>query len=72
MKKKEKEIKDTKDLKDKTITELSSDLHTALQDQFKWRMRRGVGENPPPHELRKLRRKVARIKTKISEKRKVQ
>lgn len=62
----------TKELKNKTIEELNKDLHASLQDQFKWRMRKGLGENPSPHKVRLTRRKIARIKTIISEKRKAQ
>jgi large subunit ribosomal protein L29 len=67
MKTKTKELKD-KNLRDKTIEELNKDLRTVLQDQFQWRMRKGASENPPSHEPRKMRRKIARIKTIIREK----
>ena len=62
----------TKELKNKTIEELNKELHTTLQDQFKWRMRKGLGENPSPHETRLARRKIARIKTIICDKQRAQ
>jgi large subunit ribosomal protein L29 len=62
----------TKEIKNKTIEELNKELHTALQEQFKWRMRKGLGENPSSHETRLARRKIARIKTIIGEKQRAQ
>jgi len=51
------------ELKQKSDTELTESLHELLKQQFSLRMRHGSGQMPHTHELRQVRRDIARVKT---------
>lgn len=59
---------DAKELRNKTQTELAADLVELRREQFNLRMQRGTGQLTQTHQLRKVRRDIARLKTAISTK----
>ncbi len=58
------------DLRVKNASELREELTGLLQEQFNLRMQQGTGQLPTPHELRRVRRDIARVKTVLNEKKK--
>ncbi len=55
------------ELRQKKIDELSNELIESLKEQFVLRMQRSAGQLNRPSEMKKVRRKIARIKTVINE-----
>ena len=55
------------DLRQKSTDELSAELLESLKEQFVFRMQRSTGQLTRPSEMKKVRRKIARIKTVINE-----
>jgi len=58
------------DLREKKEQELREELSGLLREQFNLRMQRGIGQLPTPHDIRRVRRDIARVKTVLSEKKK--
>jgi large subunit ribosomal protein L29 len=58
------------ELKKKNEAELRTELTGLLREQFNLRMQRGIGQLATPHEIRRVRRDIARIKTVLNEKKK--
>lgn len=56
------------DLREKNETELRDELSGLLREQFNLRMQRGIGQLAHPHELRRVRRDIARVRTVLNEK----
>ncbi len=56
------------ELRVKNESELSEELTNLLQEQFNLRMQKGTGQLPTPHELRRVRRDIARVRTVLNEK----
>ncbi len=56
------------ELRAKTASELQSELGSLLQEQFNLRMAKGTGQLAHPHELRRVRRDIARVQTILNEK----
>jgi len=56
------------EMKSKTVVELRDELKGLLQEQFNLRMQKGMGQMTNVHELRRVRRDIARIKTVMTEK----
>jgi len=56
------------EMKSKTVIELSDELKSLLQEQFNLRMQKGMGQVTNIHELRRVRRDIARVKTVMTEK----
>jgi len=56
------------DLKDKTVDELNTELSALFREQFNLRMQQGSGQDVKPHNHKRVRRQIARIKTIINEK----
>lgn len=56
------------DLKVKSEKELREQLSGLLREQFNLRMQKGTGQLTKPHELRRVRRDIARVKTILNEK----
>jgi large subunit ribosomal protein L29 len=56
------------EMKSKTVVDLRDELEDLLQEQFKLRMQKGMGQMTNIHELRRLRRDIARVKTVMTEK----
>jgi large subunit ribosomal protein L29 len=61
---------DAPDLRAKKESELREELSGLLQEQFNLRMQRGIGQLAKPHELRRVRRDIARVRTVLTEKQK--
>lgn len=58
-----------KDLREKDVDALQSELEALLREQFNLRMQAGSGQDVQPHNYKRARRDIARIKTVINEKR---
>ena len=57
-----------KDLRNKSVKELTKELLALLKEQFNLRIQRGVGQSPKPYLFKKVRHNIARIKTILNEK----
>ncbi len=55
------------ELKSKSEAELSDELQAMLKLQFQNRMARGMGQLTRTHEIRQVRRNIARIKTVLTQ-----
>ncbi|CAD6511262.1 50S ribosomal protein L29 [Candidatus Profftia tarda] len=55
-------------LRQKSTTELRTELLTLLREQFKLRMQAACGKLQQPHYLKQVRREIALVKTLITEK----
>jgi len=60
------------ELKAKTIAELQQELHSLLREKFSLKIKKGLGEAPPSHNFKEIRRNIARVETVINEKRRAQ
>jgi large subunit ribosomal protein L29 len=58
------------DMREMNETELRNELSGLLREQFNLRMQRGIGQLATPHDLRRVRRDIARINTVLNEKKK--
>ena len=58
------------DMREKNETELREELSGLLREQFNLRMQRGIGQLATPHDLRRVRKDIARINTVLNEKKK--
>ncbi|MEM7053455.1 MAG: 50S ribosomal protein L29 [Pseudomonadota bacterium] len=55
------------ELKEKSVTELNDLLVDLRKQQFDLRMQQGTGTLNEPHELRRVRRDIARVKTVMNQ-----
>jgi len=51
------------DLKKKSPSELDEHLSELRREQFNLRMQKGSGQLTQPHQLRRVRREIAQVKT---------
>ena len=56
------------ELRAKSDVELREELTGLLREQFNLRMQRGIGQLAHPHDLRRVRRDIARVRTVLNEK----
>ena len=56
------------DMREKSEIELREELSGLLREQFNLRMQRGIGQLASPHDLHRVRKDIARIKTVMNEK----
>ena len=56
------------EMRAKSANELNEELNGLLQEQFNLRMQKGTGQLNQPHELRRVRRNIARVQTILTEK----
>jgi large subunit ribosomal protein L29 len=56
------------EMRAKTDAELREELTDLLREQFNLRMQKGTGQLGQPHELRRVRRDIARVQTVLNEK----
>jgi len=56
------------DLRAKEPADLNKELTAKLREQFNLRMQRGSGQLTRSHQLKEVRRTIARIKTILNEK----
>ncbi len=55
------------ELKTKSATELQDELHALLRQQFNLRMQKATGQLTATHQLKVVRRDIARLKTILNE-----
>ena len=55
------------ELRDKSADELHQTMLGELEKQFKLRMKRSTGQVEQTHEIKQVRRNIARIKTVINQ-----
>ncbi len=56
------------DLQVKSEKELREQLSGLMREQFNLRMQKGMGQLVKPHELRRVRRDIARVNTVLNQK----
>ncbi len=56
------------ELRDKNSSELNSMLLDLRKEQFSLRMQHGTGQLGAPHEMRRVRKEIARVKTVLNQK----
>ena len=56
-----------KDLREKNINELREELLSLRQNQLKLKMQKANAQLEQPHQIRQVRRDIARIKTLLHE-----
>ncbi|HID48727.1 MAG TPA: 50S ribosomal protein L29 [Chromatiales bacterium] len=56
------------ELRDKSVEELQQELISLSREKFNLRMQRGTGQLSRPHQMKQVRRNIARIKTILNEK----
>lgn len=56
------------ELRQKQVPELKQDLQNLLRQQFKLRLLKGTGELKRNHQVKQLRREIARVMTLLTEK----
>ena len=56
-----------KDLREKNIDELREELSSLRQNQLKLKMQKANAQLEQPHQIRQVRRDIARIKTLLRE-----
>lgn len=59
---------EAQDLRSKNEGELKEELGELLQEQFNLRMQKGMGQLTGMHQLRRVRRDIARVRTVLREK----
>ncbi|AVP98617.1 50S ribosomal protein L29 [Ahniella affigens] len=59
---------ETKELKTKSAQELSAHIAELRQEQFNLRMQRGSGQLTQTHQIKRVRKDVARAKTVLGQK----
>jgi large subunit ribosomal protein L29 len=57
-----------KEFRDKSADELNKELVELLREQFNLRMQKGTGQLARPHQMKEVRRNIARVKTIMREK----
>ncbi len=61
-----------KELREKSPEELQKELLALLREQFNLRVQKATGQLGQTHQLREVRRNIARIKTLLNEKARAQ
>ncbi len=56
------------DIRAKSVDELNTELSALFREQFNLRMQQGSGQDVKPHNHKRVRRQIARIKTIIKQK----
>jgi len=56
------------DLRNKSVVDLTKELMELLREQFSLRMQNASGQLSRPHQVKAVRRNIARIKTILNEK----
>ena len=56
------------DLRSKSVVNLNKELMERLRELFSLRMQNGTGQLTRPHQVKAVRRSIARIKTILNEK----
>jgi len=56
------------EIREKSVDEMNKELMALLEEQFKLRMQKGTGQLARPHQMKNVRRNIARLKTILREK----
>jgi len=56
------------ELREKTAEELNTELLSLSREQFNLRMQQSTGQLARPHQMKRVRRDIARVKTVLNEK----
>ncbi len=56
------------ELREKTADELNAELLSLTREQFNLRMQQATGQMSKPHQMKTVRRNIARLKTVLTEK----
>ncbi len=56
------------ELREKSVDDLNKELMELLREQFNLRMQKGTGQLARPHQMKEVRRNIARVKTLLREK----
>ena len=56
------------ELRNKSVEELNAELANLLGEQFKLRMQAATGQLQQTHQLKQVRRNIARVKTVLNQK----
>jgi large subunit ribosomal protein L29 len=56
------------ELRNKSVEDLNKELMELLREQFNLRMQKGTGQLARPHQMKLVRRSIARVKTLLREK----
>ena len=56
------------ELRTKSVQELGSELHALAKELFNIRMQKGFAQSPHNHLYKQVRKKIAQVKTILSEK----
>jgi len=56
------------ELKNKSVEELNNELNALLKEQFNLRMQKATGQLAQTHQVRSVRRNIARVKTVLGQK----
>jgi len=56
------------ELREKTADELNVELLSLTREQFNLRMQQATGQMGKPHQMKNVRRNIARVKTILTEK----
>ncbi|VAX14025.1 LSU ribosomal protein L29p (L35e) [hydrothermal vent metagenome] len=56
------------ELRGKTADELNAELLNLTREQFNLRMQKATGQMARPHQMKAVRRSIARLKTVLNEK----
>jgi len=59
---------EAQDLRSKNEGELQQELTELLQEQFNLRMQKGMGQLTQSHQMKRVRRDIARVRTVLAEK----
>jgi large subunit ribosomal protein L29 len=59
---------EAQELRSKEPAELQNELSELLKEQFNLRMQKGMGQLSNTHQLRRVRRDIARVRTILGEK----
>ncbi|PCH61623.1 MAG: 50S ribosomal protein L29 [Gammaproteobacteria bacterium] len=58
----------TKELREKDLAGLNTELKVLLREQFNLRMSKGTGQLGQTHLIQQVRRNIARVRTVVTEK----
>ena len=56
------------ELRDKNVDDLNQELMSLLREQFNLRMQKSTDQGVRPHQLKEVRRNIARVKTILNQK----
>ena len=56
------------ELRNKSVEDLNKELMELMREQFNLRMQKGTGQLARPHQMKQVRRNIARVKTLLREK----